>query len=53
MGLGSTHPLTEMLTGICPKVKGSRCAGLTPSYADCLEILGASTAETIKACPGL
>ena len=43
MALGSTQPLTETLTGICPKVKGGRCVGLTPSYTDCLEFLGAST----------
>jgi hypothetical protein len=41
MALGSTHPLTGMLTAISPGVKGGRCLGLKPLYADCLEILGA------------
>jgi hypothetical protein len=44
MSLGSTHPLTE-------GSKGGRCLGLTtllPSYADCLEIPGASNSWNPK-----
>jgi hypothetical protein len=51
--LGSTQHLTEMSTScISWGGKGDRCVGLTilPPYADCLEILGAST---LRACPGM
>jgi hypothetical protein len=44
--LGSTQPLAEMSTRDISCGKGGRCVGLTPlppSYADCLEILGASS----------
>jgi hypothetical protein len=45
MALGSTQHLTEMSTRNIPGGKGGRCVGLTTlphSYADCLDILGAS-----------
>ena len=46
MALGSTQPLTERVPEVLSGGKGGRSLGLTslsPSYADCLEILGALT----------
>jgi len=56
MALGSTQPLTEMITRIFPASKGGRCVRLTPlppSCADCLEIWESEPPGTLRACPGL
>jgi hypothetical protein len=52
MALGSTQPLTEMITrDICCLVKRGQCVGLrtlSPSRADYLEIWGASSSWSPK-----
>jgi len=56
MALGSTHPLTEMSTRNTSWGKGGRCVGptiLSPSCADCLEILKLHLPGNLRACPSL
>jgi hypothetical protein len=51
MALGATQPVTEMSTRNISWGKGSQCIRLTtlpPSYADCLETLGAPTSWSPK-----
>jgi hypothetical protein len=56
MTLGSTQPLTEMLTRNISCGKGGGCVGLTtlrPPYADRLEISEPQLPGTLWVCPGL
>ena len=51
MALGLIQPLTEMSTRGISGSKGNWCIGLTtmpPSFADCLEIMTASTCSKPK-----
>jgi hypothetical protein len=56
MALGSTQPLTEMITRYILWGKVGRCLGRTtllPTCADCLKIWEPQTAGNLSACQGL